>query len=131
MDYNVYLRNNPENLDNIPFEGEMNLDELPLFYDGAKRLVVNITGNLSCDDDDLISIGNMVNLKSIGFKVVRDENATCDKHGRYMYLNIIESDYSGIKEIGEACYEAHVTDCEILKVTERFMVEMFVDHFSE
>lgn len=130
IDYNIYLRHNPEKLDPIPFEGEIvDFDDLSTFSDGAYRLILNVTGDLKCNDDDLISIGNMMNLKALNFKVMKDENATCD--GRYIYLHIKESDYTGIKQIGDACYEAHVADCEILKVTERFMVEMFVKHFSE
>lgn len=125
--YNIYIRNNPEKLDKIPFNGEMvDFNELQEFYDNSLRLVFNFTDEFDCDEDEVIAIANMINLKAIGFKVVTDKNATCDKNGRYIYINIKKADVSEINQIGNACYELNVKDCEILKVTERFMVEMLV-----
>lgn len=125
--YSIFLRNNPEKLDAIPFNGEMaDFTELSLFIDGDYRLVLNSSDEFDCDDDELIAIGNMMNLKALGFRVVKDENATCDKNGRYIYINLKKDEVSEINQIGEACYELSISNCEILKVTERFMVEMIV-----
>ena len=125
--YNIFLRNNPEGLDEIPFKGEMiNFEQLSKFSDGAYRLVLNASDEFDCDDDELIAIGNMMNLKALGFRIVRDVNATCDKNGRYIYINLKKADVSEINQIGNACYELSISNCEILKVTERFMTEMIV-----
>jgi len=125
--YNIFLRNNPEDLDEIPFKGEMiDFEQLSRFSDGAYRLVLNASDEFDCDDDELIAIGNMMNLKALGFRIVRDVNATCDKNGRYIYINLKKADVSEINQIGNACYELSISNCEILKVTERFMTEMIV-----
>ncbi len=125
--YSIFLRNNPEKLDKIQFNGEMvDFKELHKFSDGEYRLVLNASDEFDCDDDELIAIGNMMNLKALGFKVVRDENATCDEFGRYIYVNMKKDEVSEINQIGKACYELSISNCEILKVTERFMVEMIV-----
>lgn len=142
--YNIYLRNNPEKLgENIPFilnEGEK-INFGGRFPDDMYRLVLNSTSEAalgSCEGDkkgDLtISIANLVNIKAIGITVVADPNITsCDfeGEGRYMYVNIRpaqEGEISEVRQIGPACYDLVVKDCEVLKVTERLMVEAFVKH---
>jgi len=127
--YNIYLRNNPEKLDKIPFNGEMvDFRNLTIAKDGAKRLVLNMTDNFNCDGDENIAVANLLNIKAFGIRVVKDPNATCDKQGRYIYANVKKSNSSEINQIGNACYELDVNDCDILKVLERFMVEMFVKY---
>ncbi len=126
--YNVYLRNDPRKLDSIPFEGEIDFGRK--FNDFLYRLVVNVEDEFRCEGDGIISLANMVNLKSIEVKVVGDENASCDPKGRYMYATIVAGDENKITEIGPSCYELQVKECDILKVTERFMVEMLVDNFE-
>ena len=126
--YNIYIRNDPRKLNKIPFEGEMDFGVK--FNDGNYRLVLDTNDEFNCDGDEVISIGNLVNLKALGIKVVKDENASCDSEGRYMYVKIQKSEKSEIKQIGNACYELNVANCEILKVTERFMIEAFVKYYQ-
>ena len=61
----------------------------------------------------------------VGTKVIRDENATCDSEGRYMYINLKSGDKTKIEQSGNACYDILINNCEILEGTERFMVETF------
>ena len=124
--YSIFLRNNPEELDAIPFNGDMaDFTELSRI-NNSYVLIINASDEFDCDDDELIAVGNMMNLKAIEFKMMKDENATCDLLGRYIYINMKKADVSEINQIGNACYELSIANCEILKVTERFMVEMIV-----
>ena len=128
--YYIYIRNNPVELDEIPFEGELGFGE-KFPEDNSYRLVLNMSDSFTdCDGDEAISIGNMINLKALGIKVVRDESANCDPEGRYAYINIKKGEESKITQVGSNCYDLIVKDCEILKVTERFMVEAFVKYYE-
>lgn len=114
-DYNFYLRNNPKSLEPIPFNGEI------IF---APIMVLNATESINCNGDGIIGIANLNNLyKIIGIKVIKDEKAMCDGSGNYMYLNILKGNETRIDETGRACYEITVNNCEVLKGTEKFMIE--------
>lgn len=120
-DYNFYLRNNPEKLDSIPFQGVVNI-ETPL-----KKMVINLTEGLSCEGDDMIGVGNLIKLYGVlGIETIKDPNATCDQQGRYIFVRIQERNETNIEQFGPACYNINVANCEILKATERFMVETLV-----
>jgi len=130
ISYSIYIRNNPRKLDVIPFEGEMvDFKKLSVFSDGTFRLILN-SSEFDCNKDEIIAIGNMLNLKALNIRVMKDDNASCDSLGRYIYVNIKEGEESKITQIGPACYELSVSNCEILKVTERFMVEAFVKYYE-
>ena len=126
--YNIYIRNDPRKLDDIPFEGNLTFGKI--FKDGSYRFILNSSEEFDCDGDDIIAIANLVNLKALNIKVAKDVNATCDSDGRYMFVNIQKGETSEIKQVGEACYELYVADCEILEVTERLMVEIFVRYYE-
>ena len=129
--WSIYIRNDPRKLDKIPFEGEIDFGRR-FIKDGHYRLVFNLSDEFDCGGYESIAIGNMANLEALRIKVMSDENATCDPEGRYMYLNIKKGEESKITQIGNnSCYELSVKDCEILEVTERFMVEAFVEYYSE
>lgn len=117
-DYNMFIRNDPRNLRKIPFEGEFNF---------RSTMVVNSEGNFTCDGDGIIAVANMVKFfqEVAQKKVIKDENATCDPEGKYGYINIIEGNETKIVQTGPVCYEIRVSNCEILKSTERFMTEGF------
>ena len=57
---------------------------------------------------------------------MKDENASCDAEGEYMFIQIEEGEETNVEQFGPSCYKLIVSDCEILPVTERFMIEMFV-----
>ncbi len=113
--YNVYLRKDPRKLDKILFED--NLISLEL-------LVINSSQNFNCDGDGVIAIANFQQiLNALGVKVINDPNASCDKYSRYNFLNLQSGDKTEIKNIGENCYNLNINNCEILDVTERFLLE--------
>jgi hypothetical protein len=116
--YNIYLRNNPNKLKKeVPFDGELNLKNI---------LVLNTTTeNLFCEGDWNLAIGNLQNLGIFNIQIMKDENATCSQEGDFMFLQIEEGEESRIEQYGPSCYKLIVSDCEILPVTERFMIETF------
>ncbi|MDP2628501.1 MAG: hypothetical protein Q8P15_01230 [Nanoarchaeota archaeon] len=122
-EYNIYLRNDPRKLkEEIPFEGVITLD-IPL-----KQVIVNISDEeiIDCNKDGGIAIGNLNKIFTIsGMKVGKDVNATCDPQGRYMFIQIGPGNSTIVEQTGPACYTISVDNCEILKGTERFMVETF------
>lgn len=118
-DYNFYLRNDPRKLDDIPFDGKIIL---------VKDMVINMSGSdFNCEGYGIIGVANFVKLNELlGVKVMRDENATCDSQGRYMHVQIQPGEITKITQTGQVCYTIEVKDCEILKATEKMMVEIFV-----
>ncbi len=116
--YNIYIRNNPRKLEkDVPFEGELELRNF---------LVLNTTTeNLFCEGDWSLAIGNLQNLEIFNIEIMTDKNATCDENGDYMFVEIEEGEETKIEQFGPSCYRLTVSDCEILPVTERFMIEVF------
>ncbi len=116
LPYNFYLRNDPRKLEEIEFDGEINF---------KKDAVINATNDLNCDGDGIIAIANLANLKIFDMKIIKDQNATCSQSGNYMFINIEKGNESKIEQFGPACYQLNVNNCEILKITEKFMTEYF------
>ncbi|HEB47074.1 MAG TPA: hypothetical protein ENI22_01245 [Candidatus Pacearchaeota archaeon] len=118
-DYNFYLRNDPRELKEITFQRELNLRD---------NLVINSTEDFNCQGDGIIAIANLINLYKIsGINVLKDENATCDVSGRYMFVRLQSGNETSIEKFGPACYNININNCEILEGTERFMIESFVE----
>ncbi len=118
-DYNFYLRNDPRKLKEISFQRELNLRD---------NLVINSTEDFNCGGDGIIAIANLINLYKIsGINVLKDENATCDVSGRYMFVRLQPGNETSIEKFGPACYNININNCEILEGTERFMIESFVE----
>ncbi|MEK6823582.1 MAG: hypothetical protein AABY06_00975 [Nanoarchaeota archaeon] len=116
MNYNFFLRNDPRKSD-VEFDGELEIKKLA---------VINSEEEFNCDGDGIIAVANLNQLyEMVGTKVIRDENATCDSEGRYMYINLKSGDKTKIEQSGNACYDILINNCEILEGTERFMVETF------
>jgi hypothetical protein len=116
--YYFYLRNDPRKLEPIPFDGEL------VFL---KNMVINISEDFNCDGNGIIGVANLLKLYEIlGVKVIKDENASCDPEGKYMFVQIEGGNETRIEQFGPTCYKLQVNDCEILEVTERFMIETFV-----
>ena len=119
-DYNIYLRNDPRSLDSIKFNGSMNL---------ISNMVINATGNLSCGGDGIIAVGNFVNFyKLLGVNIFKNESLKCDDpKNNYTFVQIEEGNQTKIEQTGWSCYKIEINNCEILKGTERFLIESFVN----
>ncbi|MCK9596863.1 hypothetical protein M0R19_06760 [Candidatus Pacearchaeota archaeon] len=117
-EYNFWLRNDPRTLKQIDFNGYLSL---------KKNMVINMTDEFNCEGDGVIAVANLLKLyEIIGTTVIKDENATCDNTGRYTLLNIEAGEETKVEKFGPACYTIYIKDCDILKGTERFMLETFI-----
>jgi hypothetical protein len=123
-EYKIYLRNNPKKLEKeVPFTGEIS---------SIQDTVINITEEFDCNGDGMIAIANIVNLYgAINKKIMRDENASCDELGRYMYIVVQPGEETSVEKFGPNCYSINIKDCEILEGTERFITEMLVKIHSD
>jgi hypothetical protein len=123
-EYNIYLRNSPKDLKKeVPFKGEIG---------SITNTVINITKEFDCNGDQVIAIANMVNLYgAIGNKLIRDENASCDPSGRYTYIVVQPGEKTSVEQVGPSCYNINIKDCEILKGTERYILEMLAKVHSD
>ncbi|MBI2044470.1 hypothetical protein HYT23_00265 [Candidatus Pacearchaeota archaeon] len=116
--FNFYFRNDPRELDKIPFDGDVTF---------LKNIVMNSTGDIMCKGMGVVGTVNLANLYGVlGARVVRDPNVSCDDGGRYTFIQIEAGDETKIKQIGNSCYLLTFKDCEVLQVTERMMTEMLV-----
>lgn len=118
-DYNVYLRKDPRELGkNVAFEGELYL---------SKHLFLNSTESFNCDGDGIIAVANFGQIiNQFGAQTLRNPNATCDEEGRWMYIRLQPGNSTYIEQTGPTCYNFNINNCEILEVTERFLVEAIV-----
>ncbi len=119
-DYNFYLRNDPRKLEYIPFNGEI------LF---RENMVLDVTTEeLFCEGDWSLAIGNIQRLYPlVGINLlVKNESATYKPENEHMFITINKRNQTEIKQLDEFNYEINVNICEILKATEKFMVETFV-----
>jgi len=116
--YNFYLRTDPRKLDKIEFNETIT----PM-----KFIVLNYSSDLDCQGYGIIALTNIINLyQLIGAKVTIDKNATCDEEGRYMLLNIQNTNENKLEKMGSNCYHLSVNNCDVFPVTEKFMLETFV-----
>lgn len=117
--YNFYLRNDPRILvKTVAFEENITL---------KKNIVINSTKSFNCDGDGIIGIANLQILYEIsGIKMIKDENATCDSEGKYTFIQLQEGNETSIEKFGPSCYRININNCEVLKATERLMLEYLV-----
>ncbi|OGJ13109.1 hypothetical protein A3K82_03690 [Candidatus Pacearchaeota archaeon RBG_19FT_COMBO_34_9] len=119
-DYNFYFRKDPRKLQNIPL-GE----RIPQI---RKENVIDIKQDFNCGGDGVIAIANLLKLYEVaGANIIKDENASCDSLGRYGWISILEGNETKIERFGPACLELYVSNCEILDVTEKFMLETLME----
>lgn len=121
--FNAFFRTKPTKLEKINFQDED--------FSAMKYTVINVQENLSCEGDDVIAVANFNQIhNAIGAQVFQDENATCDEDARYNHLTILQGDKTEINKLGPRCYELTFKDCEILEVTERYLLELMNDYVS-
>lgn len=115
-DYNVYLRKDPRELRYLTINEDIRWSDI---------LVLNATDSFTCEGDGIIAVANFQQvLNTFGTKVVKDPNATCDSQGRYLFVNMQLSDgKTNIEQLSPSCYNFNIANCEILEVTEKFIVE--------
>ncbi len=117
--HNVYLRNDPRKLEKeVPFIGDLRV---------AGIVVMHGIDDFKCNGYGIASQASMEQvLNAWGIRVTTDPNATCDKQGRYTYIEFVAGNQTKIVQTGKSCYKIYVKDCEIFKAKERFLVEGFI-----
>jgi len=114
--YNLYFRNSPAELKEIPFEGDITLME---------DVILNFTEEFNCDGDGVIAVANFITvLNVLGADASKNEELGCDEQGRYTFIQFQVGNETGIVQTGPSCYEFNINNCEILEVTEKYMVEV-------
>ncbi|MGD9275795.1 MAG: hypothetical protein PVJ67_01335 [Candidatus Pacearchaeota archaeon] len=125
-DYNIYLRNDPRDLDDIPIKGEI------IF---RPNMVVGVnTENLFCDGDWVIAIGNLQKLEVLRVNLIAKNESEIKVYipqSNYMFLNIKEANETSIVQKNDNSYDLNVADCEILKATEKLMLEAFIQAYAQ
>lgn len=119
-EYNFYLRNDPRELEKeVPFTGgEPNIEN---------NIVLNATSDFNCGGYGPVAVANMVNFyQLVGVHIFKNESLSCSNSGDYTFVNIRESNETSVEKVGKYCYNINVNDCEILKGTERFLIESFI-----
>lgn len=115
--FNFYLRNDPREL-NVNFTGNLILRD---------NMVLNSEADFVCDGKGAIAAANLIQLYEVlGTKVIKDENASCDLLGRYIFVQVKPGNETSVRQFGPGCYNIDIKDCEILEGTEKFMIETFV-----
>ena len=126
QDFGFRIRTKPSKLKRVEFEG---LDNFSLKKYNVYSYEENKT--FSCEGYGMIAIQNLARLfAKTGEALIYDRNASCDSEGRYNYFYFTYGNETAIKKIGNDCYEIVIKgnddECEILPVTEKLMVEMYV-----
>jgi len=91
--------------------------------------VINETQSFMCEGDGIIAIANLVQvLERFGTKVIKDPEAGCDAMGEgHIFIQLREGEETKIEQFAPTCYNFYVNDCEILEVTEKFIVDLLVE----
>jgi len=117
VDYSLYIRNDPRKLDAIPFIGNLSF-RTPLLLSSKEEF--------NCNGDGIIGIQNLALLyQALAIKVMKSNNESCVNDS--MFLKIESGNETKIEQISESCYIMSVSNCEILKATERFITETLVE----
>jgi hypothetical protein len=135
---NILLRSDPREIDDIPVEGE--IEFLPREY--FVYMTVSSSPDLLCEYS-LIAMAQISSfLTQNGFKPkagVSDEQAaqeqdldyiTCENHPERMVISLEAGDENKIVRDGN-CYTIYVANCEILKPTEKFIIQSILDAKEE
>lgn len=124
--YNMYLRNDPRELENIEVDGTIFL---------TKNSVLSIDPSIEgCTDNGIagVSLGTFFNAADMTVtyastnKTLADEKqmeyATCDDAVAQTVIIIKQEDENRIYKEKDNCYIISFKDCEIIKAVERFIV---------
>ena len=119
VNYNFFLRTDPRKLKNIPLILDDDLNQLTITR-------INFTESFNCGGMGNVGIVNLGKLLSVlEVEVTKDETTVCDPEGKYTFLRLQSGNETNIEQFGPSCYNLNINNCEILEVTERYMLEIF------
>ncbi|MEX0920153.1 MAG: hypothetical protein WDZ69_01055 [Candidatus Pacearchaeota archaeon] len=112
--YTFYFRNNPKIFDDVvPFEGELEL---------RKNVALNITYGRECGGYSKVGVENLGRMMGVFGMEIFKGNETEGKNATSLLIR--EGSQTKISQTGNSSYIMDISGCEILRGTERFMVEM-------
>ena len=68
--------------------------------------------------------------RSTKLVTVDNLNESCDKSGRYLFARVQSSNRTDVEEFGPNCYNLNVKNCEVLKPTEKFILEYYLKYLK-
>ena len=117
-DFNLYLRSDPRTLEHI---------SVPEDFQLTRKLVLTGDADKILCEDNGIAFGNLANaFKNIWqVPVIANTSLKCDPQETEgaTYLILKETNVSSIEKTGNHCYTLNINNCEVLNVTERFIIE--------
>ena len=130
--YNLYLRNNPQDLKDIILSSPIQLKENTI-------VSLDEDSEIGCDDSGIAGANFLSFLKTAGIKVsvayseesyAKEKNAnyvTCETDSNESIILIKKGEENKITQETPDCFVLQYKDCEILKPTERFMVALYAN----
>lgn len=134
INYNLYLRNDPREIDSIPVEGDsIHLDQgkavfvsvdpeklSPCFY--GTLAIASISGFLK--DNQFGVQGGNSDFWNAGLK--RQDWVTCENHKSNPVIEFAEGNETKI-DVSVNCIKVYVNNCEVLQAAERLELEILID----
>src|SRR3989344_2377981 len=115
-DYNLYLHEDPRTLEDIYLSNP----EVVV----TQNIVVATDDDFNCDGDGIIALANFAKLyQTFGAKVFKNDSLQCDRYAPYTHVLFHKADETGIDKPKHNCYVVNVNNCEILRASEKFMIE--------
>jgi hypothetical protein len=127
-DVNIYFRTDPRQLESIPIEGgillkknvalAVNSDELIC----SDKVVAGTTLSQFLGRFGITTFGATTDLNEA--KELNRTYVSCENASNYNYsvVDFVDGNTSRIMKVGNDCYLLEVAGCEIMNVTERFMI---------
>jgi hypothetical protein len=125
--YGVSLHNDPRKLSRkVPLEGgDVSLKQYVV--------VGYYAGDRTCEENLLAARKkfNEILSEGIGLTLVETDVAFCGSGTESIYISVEAGDKTRIEKIGESCYILEFADCEVLEVTERFLLEAISEYSAK
>ena len=131
IDYYMYIRDSPRELEEkVHFNGTIEFEDAVIHngtIDLKENFVIEFVGDFSCRGDGAVAIGNLMRIRAFDVKIYNSENETCEPENDYKLIKVRRANETSIEQTGENCYDFNVNNCEIIPVTERFLLEIFFE----
>ena len=133
FEYNLYLRNNPKE-NNVPVYGK-------ILYPANKIILIGVNGTgLTNCNNSIIAVaelsefltGNFISIKggSVEQNQSISNNTTqisCEKYPENPVIIMQSGNETKVERTNENCYVISAANCEILKATEKFIVQSLIE----
>ena len=118
-DYEIRTRKDPRELNkSVHLKGDF------LFRE-TRNVILKFDEGLKCKTET-IAVANFYKLGIFGANITLDDNASCPNEDEdFLLINVRDANETAIIQTGNLCYDFNVNDCEVLDVTERYMLEVF------